>query len=244
MKSDILPYLFDETLVRVVMNNGDPRFVISDVCKSIDISNSRDAVTRLHPDDVGSADIIDSMGRVQTVNVCNESGLYMLIFQSRKAAAKKFTRWVTSEVLPAIRKTGSYAALGLYERHQLQFMSLVQDQIDLGVSPETAAKCAQRLCPPPLATFRTPSSAHTVLSEMEDVLSRMETGKKYSITDLAALLPEDHPLVHERSAASIHSALGKLMERARKMEKVERIRGRTINYRLLASIIPIAEGRP
>lgn len=82
-------------------------FVAADVCRALEISNSRDAVARLDDDEkgVGSA---DTLGGKQGMQIINEPGLYTLVLGSRKPEAKTFKRWVTHEVLPAIRKTGSY----------------------------------------------------------------------------------------------------------------------------------------
>ena len=94
--------------VRVVMIDGNPWFVASDVCRILEISNSRDAVARLDDDEKDAVGITDTIGREQQMTVINESGLYALIFSSRKPEAKKFQRWVYHEVLPSIRKTGTY----------------------------------------------------------------------------------------------------------------------------------------
>lgn len=94
--------------VRTVLIEGEPWFVTKDVCAILGIVNVSDAVSRLDEDGVGSTEVIDSMGRKQTASAVNESSLYELVFQSRKAEAKDFRRWVTKDVLPAIRKTGTY----------------------------------------------------------------------------------------------------------------------------------------
>lgn len=105
---DLTPYQFENHEVRVFMIDGNPWWVLNDVCTAIGIVNPRNAVTRLEDDDVRDMDTIDSMGRHQRVNIINESGLYDLIFVSRKTEAKRFKRWVTKEVLPEIRRTGTY----------------------------------------------------------------------------------------------------------------------------------------
>lgn len=94
--------------VRTVVANGVPMFCLADVCRVLEIGNSRQAKTRLKADGVISNDIIDSLGRTQSADFINESNLYRLVFQSRKENAEKFTDWVTSEVLPSIRKHGAY----------------------------------------------------------------------------------------------------------------------------------------
>lgn len=90
--------------VRSVMINNEPWFMLVDVCRVLDIKNSRDAKTRLRGDGVGTTDVIDSVGRSQKADFINESNLYKLTFQSRKPQAERFADWVTSEVLPSIKK--------------------------------------------------------------------------------------------------------------------------------------------
>jgi len=106
--NEITPFDFNGSQVRVVLIDGEPWWVAGDVCKVIEISNTRDAVSRLDDDEKDAVDSIDSIGRTQRMTVINESGLYSLVMTSRKPEAKAFKRWVTSEVLPQIRKTGAY----------------------------------------------------------------------------------------------------------------------------------------
>lgn len=108
--------------LRALLRDGEPWFVGADACKLLDLRNSRDALSRIDSDDVGIADVIDSMGRTQQMKTVNESGLYQLIFQSRTDGAKAFKKWVTSEVLPAIRKTGSYEKPKSLEERSLELI--------------------------------------------------------------------------------------------------------------------------
>ena len=104
------PFNFSGRQVRVVTDeHGEPWFVAADVCAVLDIANSSDAVARLADDEkgVGTTDPLGP-GGVQQIRTVSEAGLYRLIFTSRKAEAETFRRWVTHEVLPAIRRTGSY----------------------------------------------------------------------------------------------------------------------------------------
>ncbi|MGR0183176.1 BRO-N domain-containing protein [Azospirillum aestuarii] len=105
-----LSFAFEGVAVRIVDHVGDPRFVLADVCRVLEIGNPSDAARRLDDDEKDALDIIDPMGRTQNATAINESGLYSLILTSRKPAAKRFKKWVTAEVLPAIRRTGSYGA--------------------------------------------------------------------------------------------------------------------------------------
>lgn len=89
---------------------GEPLFVGKDICDALGYTNSRAAIARhLDEDDVTKRYIIDEMGRSQETLLINESGLYSLIMSSKLPEAKAFKRWVTSEVLPSIRKHGMYA---------------------------------------------------------------------------------------------------------------------------------------
>lgn len=94
--------------VRTTVIDDEPYFSLNDVCRILEIKNPRDAKSRLNLDGVGTTDGVDSLGRRTDVTMINESNLYKLIFQSRKPEAERFADWVTSEVLPAIRKDGGY----------------------------------------------------------------------------------------------------------------------------------------
>lgn len=82
-------------------------FVASEVCNLLEIKNASDAVSRLD-DDEKQTSVLPISGQNRKVNLISESGLYALVFKSSKPSAKKFRKWVTKEVIPAIRKTGSY----------------------------------------------------------------------------------------------------------------------------------------
>lgn len=103
---------FEGHAVRLVERAGEPWFVAVDVCRVLEIGKHRDAVSRLDDDERGSV-VVDTLGGRQETTAVNESGLYSLILTSRKPAAKRFKKWVTAEVLPAIRRTGAYAMPGL-----------------------------------------------------------------------------------------------------------------------------------
>ena len=89
--------------------NNEPWFVAKDVCDALGVKNSRDTLAKsLDEDERGVANIY-TPGGPQEMATVSESGFYSLVFASRKDEAKKFRKWVTSEVLPQIRKTGKYA---------------------------------------------------------------------------------------------------------------------------------------
>jgi len=86
---------------------GEAWFVASEVCKLLDIKNTSDAVSRLDDDEKGVS-VIPTPSGDQEKLIISESGLYALVFRSKKPSAKKFRKWVTKEVIPAIRKTGAF----------------------------------------------------------------------------------------------------------------------------------------
>ncbi|WP_196595922.1 MULTISPECIES: BRO-N domain-containing protein [Pectinatus] len=104
--------------VRTILIENEPWFVAKDVCDCLEIGNNRQALTRLDDDE---KDVIsnDTPGGKQKLQAVNEYGLYSLVLSSRKKEAKQFKRWITHEVIPAIRKTGSYATQKLSPQLQV-----------------------------------------------------------------------------------------------------------------------------
>lgn len=96
--------------IRTVTINDEPMFCLADVCKALELEQVSRVKSRLKEDGVTTSKVIDSLGRKQNATFINESNLYKTIFQSRKESAERFTDWVTSEVLPSIRKSGGYIA--------------------------------------------------------------------------------------------------------------------------------------
>ena len=95
--------------IRMTVEDGEPLFVAADVCRALEISKYRDAVSRLDEDERGSFEV-DTPGGTQKMTAVTESGLYSLVLGSRKPEAKAFKRWITHEVLPTIRQTGGYVS--------------------------------------------------------------------------------------------------------------------------------------
>jgi prophage antirepressor-like protein len=99
---------FGDQLVRVTDVGGSAWFIANDVCGALEINNSRQAVSRLEDDERDDVITNDAIGRSQSTTVVSESGVYALIFTSRKPIAKQFRKWVTAEVLPTLRRTGRF----------------------------------------------------------------------------------------------------------------------------------------
>lgn len=106
----IIPFEFESHALRVNLDAaGQPWFVAADVCAALDLPDTHKAIARLD-DDEKARNSIPTPGGQQDMSVVNESGLYNLVLGSRKPEAKRFKRWITHEVLPSIRKTGSYTS--------------------------------------------------------------------------------------------------------------------------------------
>lgn len=101
--------------IRTKMISNEPYFMLSDVCRVLEIKNSRDSKNRLNEKGVATTDVLTN-GGIQKADFINESNLYKLVFQSRKPQAEKFSDWVTSEVLPSIRKHGAYMSSEVIEK--------------------------------------------------------------------------------------------------------------------------------
>ena len=112
--------------VRTVMIDNEPWFVLKDVCAVLEIHNHKDIPNRLEPDEVGRFELPHPQSKDKTIEmVCiNESGLYSVILRSDKPQAKPFRKWVTSEVLPSIRKHGLYATEELLNNPDFMIQAL------------------------------------------------------------------------------------------------------------------------
>ena len=107
--SDLSIFRFDGADVRTVVIDGEPWFVARDACEVLGISKYRDAVAQLEADERASA-AVDTLGGAQQMAVVNEAGVYALMLISRSPSARAFQRWLTHDVVPSIRKSGSYTA--------------------------------------------------------------------------------------------------------------------------------------
>lgn len=105
---DLIPFTYEGTPVRVLEVDGEPWFVLADLCDVLDIKNPAMVLRRLDDGVSQTYPILDSLGRTQHANVVSEPGMYEVIIRSDKPEAAAFRRWITTDVLPQIRKTGSY----------------------------------------------------------------------------------------------------------------------------------------
>ncbi|RUS68095.1 hypothetical protein CUZ56_00580 [Saezia sanguinis] len=126
---NIIPFDFESNAVRVVIQDNNPWFAATDIAKVLDYRDASNLVRILDDDEKGTHKVstpsLNQHGEygpvIQELLTINESGLYSAIFNSRKPEAKRFKKWVTSEVLPAIRKTGAYIGPKASEKVQLSY---------------------------------------------------------------------------------------------------------------------------
>lgn len=149
--SDLTLYNFEQMPVRVLMRDGDPWFLAADIAQLLGYRDAHNAVRSLDDDEKG-AHIVSTLGGDQQQIIISESGLYAAILKSRRPEAKRFRRWVTGEVLPAIRRTGRYdgpqaAQMGVGER--IRAYLAARDQVrleqlcrDLGLGSDNDTKQA------------------------------------------------------------------------------------------------------
>lgn len=145
MSQELRAFDFEGTPVRVTTgDDGEPRWVLADVCRACGIDNSRNVSARLDDDQKGVV-TMDTLGGAQRITVVTESGLYDVILDSRKTEAKRFRKWVTSEVLPSIRKHGAYMTQQTIERVLTDPDTLIRLATDLKHEREARAQAEQQV---------------------------------------------------------------------------------------------------
>lgn len=192
--------------LRILKINGNPFFVAKDVCDVLGIVNHKDAVANLDEDEKGVATIYPLQkpkrgGGKQRTLIISESGLYTLIFQSRKPFAKAFRKWVTAEVLPTIRKTGCYKVAYPYEkrintlerlreidRHRLEVLQswILNIQEERDIYCERVNACTEMIC----TKYFSESENRVQLGKL---LKSIRTQYGASLTDLHKMVEGDFP---------------------------------------------------
>lgn len=167
----IQPFDFHGHRVRVITaEGGEPLFVLNDLCAALDIANPRNVRSRLDPDGVRLADVIDSMGRTQSATVVDEAGMYEVVLRSDKPEAAEFRRWVTREVLPSIRKRGGYLTPEAVERTLTDPDFIIRLATDLKAEREKRAVVERK---------NVALTRHKQAIEGGDGINPTDFGKKY-----------------------------------------------------------------
>lgn len=126
-----LTKMFDEQQLTIIENEGEPKFLLKDVCAILEIGNPSQVKTRLEDGVISNEVIQDRLGRNQNATFINEDGLYDVILDSRKPEAKRFRKWITSDVIPSIRKHGAYMTPQKIEEALLNPDTLIKLATDL-----------------------------------------------------------------------------------------------------------------
>lgn len=174
--------------VRTIVKDGEPYFVGKDVADILGYTNSRKAIgDHVDEEDKNTVTIRDGIQGNPNVTIINESGLYSLILSSKLPAAKKFKRWVTSEVLPSIRKTGSYTAKHAKPDDAMQSKRLeVMERNARTRAANLLLKIAERTNIPEYKAVCNAKAAEMVAGEMILPLPAAER-RTYSATEIGAM---------------------------------------------------------
>ncbi|NDV11658.1 BRO-N domain-containing protein [Crenobacter caeni] len=183
-------FSFDSHAVRAINRDGEIWFVASDVAAALEYRDAEVATRYLDDDEKGYTDLVYPSG-AQSVIIINESGLYSLILKSRKQEAKRFKKWVTAEVLPAIRKTGGYQRAG-----QLAAVSALDTQPVSALTREAIDAQLSRVLAPAMLRWET----HLREAALAAALA------EFAVADLSALSEGDARRVLERLSETRSSA--------------------------------------
>ena len=181
MKNNIVAFKYEEQQVRTIEKNGEPWFVGKDVAAILGYSDTADAVKKhVDPEDKGVGEMPTPGGK-QRIMLINESGLYSLILSSKLPTAKEFKRWVTSEVLPSIRKTGEYEITPA-QQNRLDIMErnsrAREASLWLRISAQVKSDTYRQVCA---------SYASTVLAGREVIPLPQTTQHHYSATEIGKM---------------------------------------------------------
>lgn len=179
--NEVTNWTFGETEVRTIELDGEPWWVLSDVCKVLELSTPARVAERLEPDEVSQTHTIDRLGRQQLTTVINESGLYSVILRSDKPQAKPFRKWVTSEVLPTIRKHGAYMTPDVLAQtiQNPDFLIGLVTELKAEQERRRTAELTVSVQNQQIAELQPKASYYDVVLNCKDLLSVSEIAKDY-----------------------------------------------------------------
>lgn len=192
--------------IRTVKIDGEAWFVGKDIAEKLGYARARDAISRhVDEDDAVKYGVIDSQGRKQETTLINESGVYSLIIGSKLPTAKRFKHWITSEVLPTIRKTGSYSIVNNNLSPQLQAIGHIYEALAIQETELKEIKKRQ------IETDKKIINAEEKIINAEEKLSNMEENWKKRINNIIEKVCNDNNIY-------IMSEKGKLFDELEKRE--------------------------
>ena len=181
--NEVTNWTFGETEVRTIEKDGEPWWVLKDVCSVLEIKNHKEVPDRLEPDEVGRFDVPHPQNPEKTLEMVfiNESGLYSVILRSDKPQAKTFRKWVTGEVLPTIRKHGAYMTPNVLEQtiQNPDFMIGLVTELKAEQERRRAAELTVSVQSQQIAELQPKASYYDVVLNCKDLLSVSEIAKDY-----------------------------------------------------------------
>ena len=214
-----VPYLFDGAPVRIVLREGEPWFVAKDIAVTLGYRDAPTLTRNLDHEDKGTHNLC-TPGGLQKLSIVNEAGLYVAIFASRRPTARAFKRWVTSEVLPSIRKTGRYATPSAPDPEAALASQIRLVELALQIKgPDAAKDLWRQLALPGFDTVMGAPPPQPVVAQAPwDCLAtlmayRLPTG---TVAELLADLQSPMADVFHADAAKILSQLGLRIEPRRR----------------------------
>ena len=170
--------------VRTVELDGEPWFIAADVCRALEIGNSRQALTRLDEDEKNTVILNDGIPGNPNMTIINEAGLYALVLSSRKPEAKSFKRWVTHEVLPTIRQHGAYMTGATLERalNEPDFLISLATKLKAEREARKALEVENKVKDQQIAELKPKASYYDLILQCSGLLSVTEIAKDYGLS--------------------------------------------------------------
>lgn len=212
--NDLQIFTYGATPIRTVERDGELWWVLKDVCGALTITDHVTVAHRLDGDEVGQTHVVDPAGRKQQTYIINEAGLYNVILRSDKPEAKDFKRWVTHDVLPSIRRTGSYAMQQPMTPAQLiaaqaQVLVEMEAKVD-AVSAQTRALEAK--VDNAVRVFSRPAEDHWK-SDMDKAIKDLCADRHLSITATKGRM---YDALEEKANCNVNARLNRLRSRKKK----------------------------
>lgn len=193
--------------IRTITIEGEPWFVLKDLCDVLEIDHVPTVRQRLDDDMVTNHTVKDALGRANRANIVNEAGMYEVIFDSRKPEARAFRRWVTTEVLPAIRKNKVYID-----------PTATDQEIDNAIKFATPQKRRKALME---ATIDGASSVFTTYEDIKHYISKWTAEQKITALEHVERVLKDKQLTYGNDVAFIHKIEQLLNTVAKDLDKVK-----------------------
>jgi len=170
--------------IRAAEINGEPWFIAADVCRALEIGNSRQALTRLDDDEKNTVILNDGIPGNPNMTIINEAGLYALVLSSRKPEAKAFKRWVTHEVLPTIRQHGAYMTGATLERalNEPDFLISLATRLKVEREARKALEVDNKIKDQQIAELKPKASYYDLILQCSGLLSVTEIAKDYGLS--------------------------------------------------------------